>query len=62
MGGQQEWDDYKAPTTTGWKRSCKHKGKPLPCTVLDPFSGAGTTGLVAVRMGRSTASTRQLHY
>ena len=23
-----------------------------PCTVLDPFSGAGTTGVVALRLGR----------
>lgn len=27
--------------------------QPIPCTVLDPFSGAGTTGLVANRLGRS---------
>ena len=26
---------------------------PIPATVLDPFSGAGTTGLVAQRLGRS---------
>jgi len=25
---------------------------PIPCTVLDPFSGAGTTGLVAEKLGR----------
>jgi DNA modification methylase len=25
---------------------------PVPCAVLDPFSGAGTTGLVALRLGR----------
>ncbi len=25
----------------------------MPATVLDPFSGAGTTGLVALRHGRS---------
>jgi site-specific DNA-methyltransferase (adenine-specific) len=24
----------------------------VPCTVLDPFFGAGTTGLVADRLGR----------
>jgi DNA modification methylase len=39
--------------TAGWKRGCRHKGNAVPCTVLDPFSGAGTTGLVAVKMGRS---------
>jgi adenine-specific DNA methylase len=26
---------------------------PVPCTVLDPFGGAGTTGLVADRLGRN---------
>ena len=25
---------------------------PVPCTVLDPFAGAGTVGLVADRLGR----------
>jgi len=25
---------------------------PIPCTVLDPFSGAGTTGMVAEKLGR----------
>lgn len=25
---------------------------PIPCTVLDPFGGAGTTGMVADRLGR----------
>lgn len=26
--------------------------QPTPCAVLDPFSGAGTVGLVASRLGR----------
>ena len=25
---------------------------PVPCTILDPFGGSGTTGLVAGRLGR----------
>jgi hypothetical protein len=25
---------------------------PIPCTVLDPFAGAGTTLMVALRLGR----------
>jgi len=38
--------------TTGWRPGCECGGDPVPCTVLDPFSGAGTTGLVASRHGR----------
>jgi DNA modification methylase len=62
QGQREESNDYKGanyykntrpPKTTGWKPGCKHKTKPIPCTVLDPFSGAGTTGLVAVKMGRN---------
>jgi DNA modification methylase len=33
--------------------SCKRPGAPVPCTVMDIFSGAGTTGVVAVKHGRS---------
>jgi DNA modification methylase len=55
-------------TTTGWAPTCgckegyweKEHGvfienqpyNPIPCTVLDPFSGAGTTALVAAKLGR----------
>jgi DNA modification methylase len=40
--------------TTGWQPSCKclDPGPPIPCTVLDPFSGAGTTLLVSDQLGR----------
>jgi DNA modification methylase len=39
-------------TTTGWQPTCKCKaGKPVPCTVLDPFHGSGTTGQVALGNG-----------
>jgi hypothetical protein len=34
--------------TTGWEPGCKCGELPIPCTVLDPFNGAGTTGLVAL--------------
>lgn len=41
-------------TTIGWNPSCGcNAGKPVPCVVLDPFGGAGTTGAVAHRLGRS---------
>ena len=40
--------------TTGWKASCAcGTDERVPCTVLDPFSGSGTTGLVALREKRS---------
>jgi DNA modification methylase len=38
--------------TLGWEPTCTHNLNPIPCTVLDPFSGAGTTGLVAEKLGR----------
>jgi len=39
-------------TTTGWRPTCKCRPEtleagPIPCTVLDPFHGAGTTAMVA---------------
>ena len=39
-------------TTTGWEPTCEHDGEPVPCTVLDPFGGSGTAGLVADRLNR----------
>jgi DNA modification methylase len=39
--------------TTGWKATCRCKNLGLAnALVMDPFSGAGTTGLVATRHGR----------
>lgn len=40
-------------TTTGWRPTCScPPADPVPCTVLDPFMGSGTTAVVAYRMGR----------
>ena len=37
----------------GWKPRCDcTPGPPVPCTVLDPFGGAGTTAKVAQELGR----------
>jgi DNA modification methylase len=42
-----------ASATVGWRHGCECEGGAVvPCTVLDPFGGAGTTGLVADRLGR----------
>jgi hypothetical protein len=39
--------------TAGWALTCDCPiDRPVPCTILDPFGGAGTTGLVADRLGR----------
>ena len=43
--------------TTGWRPTCKcphTEADLIPATVLDPFGGSGTTGLVAAKMGRDT--------
>lgn len=39
--------------TAGWAPTCKCPAHdPVPCVVLDPFGGAGTTGMVADRLRR----------
>jgi DNA modification methylase len=40
--------------TIGWAADCNCElfTEPIPCTVLDPFAGSGTTGQVALELGR----------
>jgi DNA modification methylase len=39
--------------TVGWESTCTClEPRPVPCVVLDPFGGAGTTPLVATALGR----------
>lgn len=57
MDASNTWEGVPRGSTerssTGWLPSCRcDAGEPVPCTVLDPFGGAGTTGLVADRLQR----------
>ena len=48
--------------TTGWKPSCDcNAGDPVPCIVLDPFSGSGTVERVAIRLGRRSLGVELNH-
>jgi DNA modification methylase len=38
----------------GWEAGCDCEGVKIPCTVLDPFAGSGTTCAVASRLGRDS--------
>ncbi len=49
----QNWLDANPKETTGWRPTCGHVADLTPCTVLDPFAGSGTTGVVALRAGRN---------
>jgi hypothetical protein len=39
--------------SVGWRSTCVHDaGAPIPCVVLDPFAGSGTTVFVAKELNR----------
>jgi DNA modification methylase len=46
-------NDRRAAVDMGWAPSCSCDASAVPCTVLDPFGGSGTTGLVADRLQRN---------
>lgn len=47
-------DGMREVETVGWEQTCKCEdpGDPVPCIVMDPFSGSATTGDVAIKLGR----------
>jgi len=56
MDQSNTWEGFPrgtvTTTTTGWEPGCDCNADPVPDVVLDPFFGAGTTGLVADRLQR----------
>jgi hypothetical protein len=42
----------KQKRTAGWSPGCACGAAVVPCTVLDPFLGTGTTAIVADRLQR----------
>jgi len=52
--GVERFDEAIKTTTIGWEATCECKDPVvIPCTVLDPFGGSGTTAAVALKHGRS---------
>ena len=53
-GDRSKHAEPSVSTTLGWQQSCTcPPHEPVPCTVLDPFAGSGTTGQVCARLSRS---------
>ena len=50
--GNIVWYEATPKKFVGWQPDCVCRLDPIASVVLDPFSGAGTTGLVAVQHGR----------
>ena len=50
--GNIVWYEATPKKFMGWQPDCVCRLDPIASVVLDPFSGAGTTGLVAVQHGR----------
>jgi DNA modification methylase len=50
--GSGHWRVEVRRQTVGWEAGCSHEDPGGRCTVLDPFAGAASTGIVALRHGR----------
>lgn len=53
-GGRTQSGERHVSVPVGWTPGCDcpESAAPVPCVVLDPFGGSGTTGLAADRLGR----------
>jgi DNA modification methylase len=55
FAGSNFYENYQPAQTIGWRPTCicrGQHGKTVPCLVLDPFGGSGTTGRVALELRR----------
>lgn len=60
VGQPQQGGRYVETNTLGWSPSCScAPAAPVPCRVLDPFGGSGTTAHVADVLGRSATLCEQ---
>jgi len=61
QGGGETRDIRRGPVchtkTVGWESNCSCEAEVVPCTVLDPFTGSGTTAVVALSNGRNYVGT-----
>ncbi len=53
-GGIFTTGEKRVRKTLGWRPTCKCNADKVPSVVLDPFAGAGTTAMVAERLGRDS--------
>jgi hypothetical protein len=57
VSGEPHENPFPAPRMLGYRQSCGcPEHTPVPGVVCDPFGGAGTTALVADRLGRDAIS------
>lgn len=47
----------KPDITVDWEATCECNGEVVPATVFDPFGGAATTGIAAIKNGRNAILT-----
>jgi len=53
LSGDNFYREWVQPSTLGWRPTCDcPAADPVPCLVLDPFAGSGTTLAVALQLGR----------
>jgi DNA modification methylase len=52
-GDRTQAGDRCVKVSAGWEPGCSCGAEVVPCRVLDPFAGSGTTLAVAYRLGRS---------